>query len=204
MIQDTSTQDRTIERKKGWSRRSQVILVSLATVLTVGVLAYPRLERWSKADFSFEAARLNFASITQGDLVRELGVEGKIVASSYPMLYSPAEGTVTLKVRAGEKVSSGQVLARVDSPELSNMLLQEHSQVEALVAEYERMKISAKTSALRNKQDVALKKLRLEASKRAMVRAKVAAIAAAEHELSESEHAEAVRSAMSQHPLGRR
>jgi len=171
MIQDTSTQDRTIERKKGWSRRSQIILASLAAVLIIGVLAYPRLARWSKADFSFDAARLNFATVNKGDLVRELGVEGKIVASSYPTLYSPAEGTVTLLIRAGETVERDQVLARVDSPELSNMLLQELSQVESLGAEYERMKISSKTNALRNKQDVALKKLRLEAAKRAMVRA---------------------------------
>ena len=136
-------------------------------------LIYPTVMRWTSADRSIDLAQLNQARVEQGSLVRDLGVEGRIVASSYPTIFSPAEGSINLMVKAGEKVRKGQKLAVVDSPELANQLQQEHTQFDAFASEHERQKITAKTDALKNRQEIDLKKLEKEAAIRAHARAKI-------------------------------
>ena len=102
-IQDTSATDRTVVRRG--PKRSTVVLGVTAVLLLVGfALVFPSVKRWSSAERSFERDRLRYASVSRGTFVRDLAVEGRIVASSYPTLYSPAQGTVKLEVRAGDEV----------------------------------------------------------------------------------------------------
>jgi HlyD family secretion protein len=64
---------------------------------------------------------------------------------------------VTLAVQAGDPVRRGQVLARVDSPELANRLAQERSNADALRAELARAEVEARqqAAALQSAFDVA-------------------------------------------------
>ena len=140
-------------------------------VLIVGfALAWPSIKRWSGTDRSFDRNRLRFAQVTRGTLVRDLAVSGRIVASSYPTLYSPAQGTVTLKVRAGDSVKRGRLLAQIDSPELDGELAQQVSQLEALEAELDGQRVTDQTTILTARQDVDLKRLKQETAQREMER----------------------------------
>ncbi len=172
-IQDTSGTDVIITRRG--PKRSTVMAGVVAGVLIVGfVLAWPSIKRWAGTDRSFDRSRLRFAQVTRGTLVRDLAVSGRIVASSYPTLYSPAQGTVTLKVRAGDAVTRDQLLAQVDSPELAGMLAQQLSQVEALEADQEGQRIANQTTILTNQQDVDMKRLKNESAQREMNRSDAA------------------------------
>ncbi len=170
-IMDTTGTDRMIVGGKK-NKKMVFLLVGLGILVTGSILLTPTLRNWFRADRSFERARLRYATVERGALVRDLSVEGRIVASSYPTLYSPARGTVTLLVKAGDRVDGDQVVARVDSPELFNALQQEISQIAAMEADHSGRKIRARTTNLRNKQDVDLKKLRQDTARRELVRMK--------------------------------
>jgi HlyD family secretion protein len=172
-IQDTSATDVTITRRG--PKRSIVLAGVVGVVLIAGAaLAWPTIMRWSGTDRSFERSRLRFAEVTRGTLVRDLAVSGRIVASSFPTLYSSAQGTVSLKVRAGDTVVRGQLLARVDSPELAGALAQQVSQLEAREADLDGQRITNQNTILTNQQDVDLKRLKQETAQREMSRSETA------------------------------
>jgi len=171
VIKDTSSQDRVIQRRGFADRWRGFALIGLAIVAVLW-FAVPAMLRWGSAERSYKRDRLRYAKVERGDLVRELAVQGRIVAASYPTLFSPAAGRVELHVQAGQAVERGQLLAQIDSPNLSSILSQEQSMLEALEADYGRQKISAKADDLRNRQDVDLKKLQLEAAQRELERAR--------------------------------
>ncbi len=171
-IMDTTGQDRVVA--PGKSKRKWVVVAVSAGILLVGAAVFsPTLKRFTSADTSFERNRLRFATVSRTDLIRDLSVDGRIVASSYPTIYSPAQGSVTMKVEAGDVVNQGEILAKIDSPELSNVLEQETSLLAAMEAELSGQKIEARTTRLQNKQDVDLKKLRWDTAKREMDRQKI-------------------------------
>jgi HlyD family secretion protein len=168
-IQDTSAQDRPVVRRG--LKRSTVFLLGTFGIAALALVRYgPALGRWSRAEQSFERARLRFAAVERGTLVRDLSVEGRIVASSYPSLYSPARGTVTLFVRAGEAVTQGQLVARLESPDLESELVQQTASLAALESELSFRRVTNDTTKLRSAQDVDLKALREEAAVRELER----------------------------------
>lgn len=148
-FRDTSEQDRPLA-----PRRRRPLLwvgVGLAGLLAAAV-GLPRLVHGWSAGTAVSAARLSLATVEVGPLTRDVAGEGRIVAAQSPTLYAPGAGTVTLVVQAGDPVKRGQVLARVDSPELTNRLAQERSHVDALRAELARAEVEARqqTAALQS------------------------------------------------------
>jgi HlyD family secretion protein len=168
-IEDTSGTDVVITRH-GPKRSTMIAIVTAGVALVALAVAYPSVKRWLGTERSFDRERLRFAQVTRGTLVRDLAVDGRIVASSYPTLYSPAQGIATLKVRAGDAVERDQLLAHIDSPELAGELLQQASQVEALEAELSGQRVTNRTMNLRNQRDVELKRLEQETAEREMAR----------------------------------
>ncbi|WP_243041844.1 efflux RND transporter periplasmic adaptor subunit [Dyella sedimenti] len=143
MIRDTSAQDRLIEVKQNSKRRLLWIGGGVA-VLVLLALAGPRIGRLFSADASVSGSRLAFATVERGSFVRDIAAEGKVVAAVSPTLYATYGGAVTLKVHAGDAVKKGQVLAVVDSPELTNKLAQEMSAADAMQVDYLRAQIDAR------------------------------------------------------------
>ncbi|HEY2932273.1 MAG TPA: HlyD family efflux transporter periplasmic adaptor subunit [Acidobacteriota bacterium] len=173
MIQEASTMDRVI-RKKAWFKSWKAAATAGVgiVILAVVVSLYPSLRRWAIAEQSVEASRLNFGRVARGDLVRDVSVQGKIVASDHPTIVSPAQGIISIASKAGEVVIRGSVLARIESPELQNQLKQEMSTLLSLKSDLERQKITSKQAYLQNVQQANLLGVRLEANERAMKRAK--------------------------------
>ena len=115
--------------------------------------------------------RVRTATVGRGDLVRDVSVQGRIVAAVSPTLYATASGSITLQVVAGEKVVAGQVLASVDSPELMNQLQQSESALEQRKVELDRQRIESRQQALEKRKAADLADVALVAAKREQRRA---------------------------------
>ena len=133
MIPDTSGMDRAVARApRTWPRLLGAVVVALAAG---AILVSPSVGRWAATEHSEDRDRLRFADAIRGDLVFDVAVQGRIVAASRPTLFSPAAGLVSLRVREGERVTGGQTLAEIESPELDNRLAQERAALARLRTE---------------------------------------------------------------------
>ncbi|HEY6035357.1 MAG TPA: biotin/lipoyl-binding protein, partial [Kofleriaceae bacterium] len=92
------------------------------------------LRNWALASKSIDKSRLRIAKVEQGTLVRDVVADGRVVAANSPTLYAIAAGSVDFHVRAGDKVSRGQSLATISSPELQAKLAQEQATLAGLEA----------------------------------------------------------------------
>ena len=137
----------------------------------LATLVVPVISTWLSAEASISAERIRTAIVTRGDLVRDLNVQGRVVAAISPTLYSPATGTVTLKVQPGDIVSLGQVLATIDSPEVRSEFMQEQSTLDRFNAELERDKIQVRKARVKGQQTIDLARVELTAAEREMRRA---------------------------------
>ena len=144
MIRDTSAQDRMVEVKPNRKRRLLLIGGAVA-LLAVLAFAMPGILRLFSADASVSASRLAFATVERGPFVRDIAAEGKVVAANSPTLYATYRGAAVLKVRAGDVVKKGQVLAVIDSPELRNKLAQEQYKADAMKVDYLQAQVDART-----------------------------------------------------------
>lgn len=171
MIQSATPMDRPVERDGRFTNK-QKIWIGLALALVVfGVFAYPSIRRWAVAETSIDISRVRLGAVSRGDLIRDVSVQGNIVAAFRPTLIAPARGIVRLGVKPGEVVAAGDPLMTVDSPEVRSIVEQERSTLFTLESEYERQRIVAKQSEIQLRQDVGLLEVELEAAKRAMARA---------------------------------
>jgi HlyD family secretion protein len=144
MIRDTAAQDRLVEVKP--KRRRNLILAGIGVVVIVLLaLAAPSIKRMLSAEASVSASRLAFSTVERGPFVRDIAAEGRVVAAVSPTLYATSGGAVVLKVQAGDTVKEGQVLAVIDSPELTNELAQQQSAEDAMEVDYKRAQVDART-----------------------------------------------------------
>lgn len=127
--------------------------------------------RWANATVTVPIDRLRVATVTRGDLVRDVSVQGRVVAAVSPTLYAPAAGSITLQVDAGASVEQGQVLATIDSPELANQLQQAQSSLQQQTVELDRQRIESRQLALEKRKAADLADVTLIAAKREKKRA---------------------------------
>ena len=169
-IADTSGQDVVLtqpSKHKPWLIGAAVTIAFIALV----AVAMPSISTWSSGEASISKQRLRIATVTRGDLVRDLSVQGRVVAAVSPRLYATGQGTITFEVDAGDEVSQGQVLAIIESPELTNELKQEEATLEEQTLGLERQKIQARKQALENQKAVDLARVTLVAAEREKRRA---------------------------------
>jgi len=146
-IRDTSATD-TVIAKKPNPRRRLILIGAAVAVLVVLALLAPGIKRMLSTDASVSASRISIATVERGPFVRDIAAEGRVVAAVSPTLYATSAGAVVLKVNAGDTVKQGQVLAVIDSPELTNKLAQEQSNADALEVDYQRAQIEARKQRL--------------------------------------------------------
>jgi len=146
MIREPSAQDRPITPAR--ARFPLRIAAGVAGAMALVVLAAWLFSGWRNSAVAANASRLRIAPVTQGTLVRDASVNGRVVAAVSPTLYAPAPATVSLKVNAGDTVKKGQVLAQLESPELANALRREQSTYEELKSEVARQEVLAQKAKL--------------------------------------------------------
>jgi HlyD family secretion protein len=142
MLRDTSAQDRVIEPKNPFKRHRKII-VAVLIVLAALVALVLYLMRYSGAGVSVDRSRVSIATVERGSFVRDIAADGQVVAAVSPTLYANALGTVSLKVHAGDTVSKGQVLAVIDSPDLTAKLSQEDATLASLRIDWQRSSLDA-------------------------------------------------------------
>jgi HlyD family secretion protein len=100
-----------------------------------------------------------------------VSVQGRVIAAISPTLYAPAAGSITLQVDAGATVVEGQVLATIDSPELTNQHKQAQAARQQQAMELERQRIESRQLALDKRKAADLAEVALIAAKREKRRA---------------------------------
>ena len=174
MIRDTSAQDEIIERPSLLSQHRVIAVAAALSLVALGVFAYPALDRWGSADQTLSSERLRFATVTRGDLSRDISAQGVVVAAIKPTLFSPALGTVTLRAMPGDTVEKSEVLATIDSPETLNLLEQQQAVLDSAEIAFQRQQIQARKTSLENQQTVDLAEVELTAARRELRRAEAA------------------------------
>jgi HlyD family secretion protein len=169
-ISDTSGQDVALEGSST-SRKSLVVGLIFAGLILAAWQVVPSVQRWAGSSISVPKERLRIATVERSDLVRDVSVQGRVVASISPSLFAPADGTISLLVDAGASVSKGQSLALVDSPDLQSELQQEQSSLDRLSVELDRQRIETKQKALDNRKNIDLTNVTLIAAERERRRA---------------------------------
>ena len=169
-IADTSAQDVTLQAKSK-SRLWLLITAAILGLILLIWLVVPSLQRWAGSSTSVPRDRLRLATVTRSDLVRDVSVQGRVVAAISPSLFAPADGTITLLVDGGARVTEGQSLARLDSPDLQNQLEQEQATLDSLSVEFDRQRIETKQKALDNRKNIDLTRVTLTAAERERRRA---------------------------------
>lgn len=170
-IKDTSEQDSRIEIKTSPKKRWTIITLASVVVVSLIWQVAPAASRWSKAQQSISLERVRLATITQGDFTRDISVLGRVVAAVSPTVYSPADGTITLLIEAGHEVKQGQVIAKLESPELNSQLFQQQASLESLQSSFERQNIQAKKQRLIDQKAVDLANVKLVTADREKRRA---------------------------------
>ncbi|ATC97195.1 efflux RND transporter periplasmic adaptor subunit [Pseudoalteromonas tunicata] len=167
MIKNTSAQDVMVKKPKQTLRNSLIALAIVGGVFAVSM----NIEQNSSNALSIQTSKVQLATVLRGDLTRDVAANGRIVAANAPQVYSPEQGYVDLLVQPGDKVSLGQVIAQVSSPELNNKLKQQESVLQRLSGELERQKLDARRQSLALTKTLDLAQVELTAADRESRRA---------------------------------
>lgn len=98
MIRDTSAQGQVLRapaRSTQWRRWLWAGLAAVAVLAGIG----RAVTAWSAGSRSFDASRVRIATVSQGDLVRDIAADGRVIAANSPVLYAISAGTVTTSPR---------------------------------------------------------------------------------------------------------
>lgn len=123
---------------------------------------------------SVNAATPSVATVTRGRFIEDITGEGSIVAVVRPTLFAVANGTVTYRVHAGDKVKKAQVLAVLDSPDLVGEYRRERDTLEGLDVALRRLRVEDRLQILATKHDAALMQLASRAADQELNRQKAA------------------------------
>ncbi|MCJ8318023.1 MAG: efflux RND transporter periplasmic adaptor subunit [Colwellia sp.] len=164
-MRDTSGQDVQIEQSGLKKPLVMKALIAVALIAAFSIFVLPKFNNMFSSDLTIAKERLRFAIVEQGNLQRDIGVQGKIVAANSPTLYATAPGIVSLFIKAGDTVEKGQILAEVNSPQLNNRYAQELATLEQLDLAVGRHKIEIKTTQLNDQQAIEMSAVNLEAAR---------------------------------------
>jgi len=168
-IADTSAQD--LQLAPNQSRKKIYLTTTIVAMLAASSFYIaPALSKWSSSEYTISKERLRTALVEHGSFTRDVSVQARVVAAVKPVLYSPAQGTVSYLVDAGDDVKQGQTLATIESPELQSEYNQELSSLVRLQTQLERQKIQSKSAILSKEKDSDKAKVLLNAATREMRR----------------------------------
>lgn len=166
-IPDTSAQDSVVEKPK----KNKLLILAIGLVVLIAMyFMVPIATQWLSGQTAVSSDKIHVSSVKRGDFVRDISVQGKVVAARRPTIYSPAQGTVTYLVESGDSVVEGQALAVLDSPELKSEFAQHQAELSRLETELQRQIIQAKKQDLAQENYLGKATVVLNAAKREMRR----------------------------------
>lgn len=173
MIQGTENQDIQLKRNTG-SRLGSVGKAVLAFTAISLMLwgSYQLMFSKAQASLVMPRATVQIGTVSRGDFVRDLAVQGKVVAANAPTLFSQQAGQIRLLKQPGEPVTIGDLLAVIESPSLENDLKQQQALLSSMESEVERAALQAREQQLDMEQIQNSAQVNLLAAKRELARAK--------------------------------
>ncbi|HEX4266938.1 MAG TPA: HlyD family efflux transporter periplasmic adaptor subunit [Steroidobacteraceae bacterium] len=154
-IRDTSAQDITRQTSQQvWYRRKVLYIAGGAVGLAL-ILAW-LVHGWVRSGHIVSMQSLEIATVTRGDFVQDVAGRGTVIAAISPTLSSTAPGTVTYLVHAGDRVTQGEVLARLASPELENEYEREQATLASMDAALAQQRVELQQELLQNRQQTDL------------------------------------------------
>ncbi|WP_105169481.1 efflux RND transporter periplasmic adaptor subunit [Pseudoalteromonas sp. T1lg23B] len=173
-ISDTSAQDTQVQTQRSKIKLAMPFVAVIAFIIFIYFIVSPAIANWSSGQTAVELEKIRIAQVEQGMFVRDFSVQGRVIAAKRPVLYSPAQGTVTYLVEAGDSVTTDQTLAIIDSPELKSLYDQEIANLTKLKTHLEREKIQVKKSNLAHDNLIGKAEVSLNAARREMRRSEEA------------------------------
>lgn len=155
-IRDTSAQD--IARntaQPAWYRRKSVYVPAIGAAAVLVILVW-LADSWAHSGHVISIQNLEIATVTRGDFTQDVAGRGTVIAAVSPTLSSTAPGTVTYLVHAGDRVTRGQVLARLASPELENQSARERATLASMDAALAQQRVELQQELLQNRQQADL------------------------------------------------
>jgi HlyD family secretion protein len=171
-VRGTAGQDTPVT-DDGATRRRLIrrYMVSGAAGLSLLVAFAWLAHAWFRSSHVIPAERLRIVRIQRGHFVRDVAAQGTVVAAVNPTLFAVAAGTITYAVHAGDTVTRGEVLATLDSPELSNEYQRERATLDSLDAALEHQQIEIRRQLLTGQQQADLAQVAIKAAERELKRA---------------------------------
>ncbi len=172
-IRDTSLQD--IHLKPSQLNLTPLKIMMLVIIIALVALAYA-VVHWRdvlSTDTTLARGDLRIASVTRGELRRDITALGKIVVANSPTLFSTTDGVVTYFVKAGDAVEQGQLLLSIDSPSLKNQLQQEKTTLAKLQSELVQQQVTAKKNVMEAQQELRRAEVTHQTLGRAFKRSKI-------------------------------
>lgn len=170
-IAEPSAQDE-IRVTRALPQKTMLIVGATALVLTLLVWQLgPAVKRWQQSELSVSVDRIRLDAVKTAPFIRDVSVQGKVVAAVSPKLYAPADGTVSFFAEAGTTVKKGDVIAAIESPELDSKLKQEQATLNSLATGLDRQKIQSRKQQLIDQKAVDLAQVALTTAEREKRRA---------------------------------
>ena len=173
-IRDTAAQDvARATSSQEWYRR-KIVYVAAATVIGFALLLTWLARSWAQSGHVVSMQSLEIATVTRGDFVQDVSGRGTVIAAISPSLFATAAGTIRYAVHAGDRVSKGQVLASLSSPDLSNEYQRELATLQSMDAGLARQRIELQQQLLDNQQQADLAAVEMQAALRELQREQAA------------------------------
>jgi HlyD family secretion protein len=169
-IRGTDAQDVPLTPRMPPWQRHRVALALGGSALVLLLLLGFALRGWLGTGQVIARERLRLATVTRGHFVRDVAADGTVVAAVNPTLFAVAPGTVSYAVRAGDPVQKGQLLATLESPELTNELQREQASLDSLDATLARQQIEIRRQILTSQQHADLAQVAINAAERELKR----------------------------------
>jgi len=165
-IRDTSGTDVSLDPGPQRRKRRRLLIggALLAAALIAGATFAVRA--WLTTGHVFSRERLRIAEVTVGPFIRDVAAEGTVITANSPTLYAVSTGTITFRVRAGDAVQNGQVLAVLDSPALVNNYTQERATLDSLNVALGRQEIDLRKQELADKEQADLAQVAIHGAER--------------------------------------
>jgi HlyD family secretion protein len=168
-MRGTEAQDAPLSTPLPPWRRHRMRLALAAAALAVLGFGW-LIHGWLSTGQVISRERMRFAQVTRGHFVRDVAAEGTVVAAVNPTLFAVAQGTVSYAARAGDAIRKGQILATLDSPDLTGELKREQATLDSLDAALARQQIEIRREILTAQQQADLAQVTIKAAERELKR----------------------------------
>jgi HlyD family secretion protein len=165
-IRDTSATDISLDPEPQRRKRRRLLIAGAIAAVALLAGATLAVRGWLSTGHVASREGLRIAEVTRGPFIRDVAAEGTVVTANSPTLYAVSTGTITYKVRAGDAVTKGQVLATLDSPDLVNEYSRERATLDSLNVALGRQEIELRRQELEDREKADLAQVQAQAAQR--------------------------------------